>query len=121
MVRYCSTKGTALTFWLKDKIKEDIRQMARAYSDALGLKYKGIRINAQKSMWGSCTKNGVIKINWHLIAAPKAVLAYVVLHEICHLKHRNHSQDFWNLLAEQRPEYRSAAKWLSTHFPQYKL
>jgi predicted metal-dependent hydrolase len=116
-----SIAGFVLTFWLKDKIKEDIRFMAKNYSNRLGLKYKGIKISALKHMWGSCTKGGVIKINWHLIAAPKAVLEYVVLHEICHLKHRNHSDEFWALVSDQMPEYRSAAKWLSNNFPQYNL
>ncbi len=113
--------GINLTFWLKDRIKADIRLMAQHYANLLGLKYESIQIADMKHMWGSCTQSGRVKINWHLVAAPKAVLEYVVLHEICHLKHRNHSDEFWALVAMHMPAYTSAERWLRTHFPEYKL
>jgi predicted metal-dependent hydrolase len=116
-----SVAGMALKFWLKDRVKVDVRFMAKYYSNMLGLKYQDVKIEALSHMWGSCTKGGVIKINWHLIAAPKSVLEYVVLHEICHLKHRNHSDEFWALVLKKMPQYRLAAKWLQTHSPEYQL
>lgn len=113
--------GLELTFWLKDRLKEDARQIAKRYSQALNLKCKGIRIGTPSKLWASCTKTGLIKVNWHLIAAPKPVLEYVILHEVCHLKHRNHSNEFWALLASQMPDYTSRKKWLETMNPTYSL
>jgi predicted metal-dependent hydrolase len=116
-----SSVGLELTFWLKDRLKEDARRMARHYCQALGVKYKGIRIGTPAKLWGSCTKQGVITLNWHLIAAPKAVLEYVVLHEVCHLKHRSHSKEFWALLTSQMPDYIARKKWLEAMNSTYCL
>ena len=106
-----------LGFWLKDRLKADAVQFAKDFSQKLGLKYKVISVIKTPSLWGSCTKHGTIKLNWHLVAAPKSVLAYVVLHEICHLKHRNHSKEFWTLLASQMPDYEIRKKRLEVMKP----
>ena len=116
-----SSIGLELTFWLKDRLKEDARQMAKHYCQLLGLKYRGIRISTPAKLWGSCTDKGIITLNWHLIAAPKTVLEYVVLHEACHLKHRNHSKDFWGLLASKMPDYAAKKKWLENMNSTYGL
>ena len=113
--------GLELTFWLKDRLKEDARQMTKQYCQVLGIKYKGIKIGAPARLWGSCTLKGVITLNWHLIAAPRAVLEYVVLHELCHVQHRNHSKEFWALLASHMPDYAIRKRWLETSHPQYSL
>ncbi len=106
-----------MIFWLRDRLKTDAIHFAKVYSQKLGLKYRALSIVKTPSLWGSCTKSGTIKLNWHLVAAPKSVLAYVVLHEICHLKHRNHSKEFWALLASQMPDYEVKRKWLETQNP----
>ncbi|MDE3016457.1 MAG: M48 family metallopeptidase [Pseudomonadota bacterium] len=116
-----SSVGLELTFWLKDRLKEDARQMAKHYCQVLGLKYRGIKITAPAKLWGSCTKQGIITLNWHLIAAPKAVLEYVVLHEVCHLKNRNHSNEFWALISSLMQDYAARKKWLETSNPSYSL
>lgn len=58
-----------------------------------------------KKRWGSCTVKGTIRLNTELIKAPTACIAYVIIHEMCHLKHLNHSQAFFNLLASKLPDY----------------
>jgi len=116
-----SCVGLELTFWLKDRLKEDARHMAKRYCQTFELKYQGIRIGAPEKLWASCTKKGIITLNWHLIAAPKPVLEYVVLHEACHLKYRNHSKEFWVLLASQMPDFSARKKWLENMNPSYAL
>lgn len=108
--------GLELKFWLKDRLKEDARHLARGYCDRLGLTYRGITLMTSEKLWGSCTQRG-IALNWHLIAAPKSILEYVVLHEVCHLKYRNHSEMFWTLLASQMPDYAVRKKWLECQNP----
>ena len=56
-------------------------------------------------MWGSCGQNRQIDLNWHLIFAPKPVLEYAVVHEMCHLKHRNHESEFWDLVGRLLPDW----------------
>jgi predicted metal-dependent hydrolase len=54
-----------------------------------------VRIKDQKHVWGSCGPDRIVNLNWHLIFAPKTVLEYAVVHELCHLRHRNHDRSFW--------------------------
>lgn len=72
-----------------------------------GLKPDLWRIRNIKSAWGSCSNKKIITLSLNLIQKREEVIEYVVLHELCHLKHMNHSKDFWNLVASYMPEYKS--------------
>lgn len=74
-----------------------------------------IKVKQQKRRWGSCTARDDIYINWTLILAPVFVLKYVVLHECCHLIHKNHGSRFWNKVALLMPEYEKAEQWLKQY------
>ena len=63
------------------------------------------RLLRMKKRWGSCTKNGTVILNPELIAAPKDCIEYVILHELCHLKIKNHSQKYYQLLSKVAPEW----------------
>jgi len=113
--------GVLLSSWLKNRLREDVRNLALSYCPRLELNYKYVEVCNLPKMWGCCSKLGHIKINWHLIAAPKSVLEYVVLHELCHRKQRNHSPAFWSLIASIMPEYQQRKKWLDTANPYFRL
>lgn len=102
----------ALRLWLKKKLREDVAVLVKKYGTAYDLKPKGYRVKEQKHMWGSCGQDRVININWHLIFAPKTVLEYAVIHELCHLRHRNHDQAFWRLVRTILPDYEVRKGWL---------
>ena len=95
----------SLKEWMKKKMKEDVTFLVTSYGDKLGLHPEGIRIKEQKHLWASCGKNRIININWQIIRFPEQILEYVVVHELCHLKYRNHSKDFWVLVGSVIPEY----------------
>lgn len=80
-----------------------------------GLKFRAMRLKEQKTRWGSCSKDGNLNFNWKLIMAPLWVVDYVVLHEVSHLRHLNHSKDFWSLVAHYMPDYKKAQEWLKNH------
>lgn len=69
----------------------------------------------QKTLWGSCGKGGTLRLERKLIRAPKPVLEYVVVHEICHLRHRDHSEEFWALVKKLLPDYKDRKNWLDEH------
>lgn len=104
--------GVALREWLLGRAKDDVAEAVRVYSPKLGLAPKGIRVFDMRRRWGSCGENGVLQINWRLVLAPKPVIVYAVVHELCHLRHRGHGEPFWNLLSSVLPEYGSAKEWL---------
>lgn len=82
------------------------------YLQFTGGEVKSIRIKDQKTRWGSCSSLHNLNFNWRLIMAPGEVLDYVVVHELCHLTHMNHSRDFWNMVEKVMPDYRVYRKWL---------
>ncbi|MCM1118263.1 MAG: M48 family metallopeptidase [bacterium] len=85
------------------------------YLPFTGGSYERITIRDQKTRWGSCSSSGTLSFNYRLMFAPPRVLDYVVVHELCHLTHMNHSREFWNLVEEVMPEYRLHRTWLKQH------
>jgi hypothetical protein len=101
--------------WYHARAQQAVRRSVERQQRITALRPAGLRIRDQRSRWGSCGVGGVLNINWRLILAPPAVLDYVVLHELCHLRHRNHSRCFWSLVAQQMPDYDRHRSWLREH------
>lgn len=74
--------------------------------------FTSITIREQKTRWGSCSTSGTLSFNWRLMLAPPKVLDYVVVHELCHFKYMNHSKEFWELVEQVYPDYKSCRAWL---------
>ena len=106
---------SAIEKWLKNRLVDDVLDFVSDYSPRIGIRPGRVQISKLKTRWGSCGKNGDIRINLLLVIAPKPVLEYVVVHELCHLKQRNHSEDFWLLVGELLPDYMKSKEWLMKH------
>ena len=89
------------------------------FGSLLNLSYKRISIKDQSTRWGSCSNNKVLSFSWRAVIAPSEVIDYLVLHEVCHLKHMDHSVNFWGLVSSVMPNYEKYDKWLKLH--GYKL
>ena len=74
-----------------------------------------VTVRNQRTRWGSCSRRGVISLNWRLIQLPAFVSDYVVLHELMHRRQLNHSVKFWREVEQVCPDYRSAERWLKQH------
>lgn len=74
-----------------------------------------VSVRNQRSRWGSCSRRGTISLNWRLIQMPASVSDYIILHELAHLRHLNHSRDFWAEVERLCPEYRVAEHWLKSN------
>jgi predicted metal-dependent hydrolase len=103
---------TAIRLWLRKRLREDVAAYARAHGERNGTKPKSILIKDQKHLWGSCGNDRKIHLNWHLIFAPKPVLEYAVVHELCHLRERNHDRAFWVLVGSILPDWEARKAWL---------
>jgi len=104
---------TQLDNWLQDSLKEDVKKLLNHYTPILNVTPNGFRIGRARTRWGSCGKTGRIMINRKLIAFPPEILEYIIVHELCHLRIRNHSRTFWALVASILPDYESCKLFLN--------
>lgn len=95
--------------------KEYFPKRAAYFRQFTGGTYNRITIRDQKTRWGSCSARGTLSFNWRLMLAPPAILDYVVVHELCHLTHMNHSPAFWQAVEAVCPDYRDSRRWLKEH------
>jgi predicted metal-dependent hydrolase len=98
--------------WLLEKAKYTFEQKTKAYCLELGIKSPQVIIKNLKNRWGSATKDNVLNLNVNLLKAPESVIDYIILHEICHLKIKEHSHHFWDMLHKFMPHYQVQVDWL---------
>lgn len=88
-----------------ERAEEEVEKLLKSYSKKLGVVTPVFKVKHQKRRWGSCSAENVLRINFQLIMAPSRQLEYVVVHELCHVKEKNHSSRFWKLVRELMPDY----------------
>lgn len=81
----------------------------------LELTVRRVAVRNQRSRWGSCSRRGVISLNWRLIQMPRFVSDYIILHELMHLREMNHSPRYWRQVERVCPNYLAAERWLKQH------
>jgi predicted metal-dependent hydrolase len=96
--------------WLLEKARFTFEQKTKAYCLVLGIKQSQVIIKNLKNRWGSATKDNVINLNVNLLKAPESVIDYIILHELCHLKIKEHH--FWDVLHKFMPDYQEKIEWL---------
>jgi len=84
-------------------------------ADVLGVDVNRVTVRSQRTRWGSCSGRQTISLNWRLMMAPIEVSDYVIYHELAHLIHPDHSVDFWQVVADVCPSFKSARRWLKQH------
>lgn len=89
-----------------------IKERISIYSKKLNLYPESITLKEQKTSWGTCSSKGNIYINWKIILAPLDIIDYVLVHELCHLKHMNHSKEYWSLVSTIFPNYKDKRNYL---------
>ena len=113
------TFKASLKSWYKIKFKEIAIPRLNYFSDKYNLKINQVRFKNQKTLWGSCSSKNNINLNYLLVMAPMIVIDYVIIHELVHTVHKNHSENFWNAVEAIMPDYKKAKKWLNKN--GYKL
>ena len=101
-----------LDSWYKTRALERLTDKTNRYAEQIGVSPSGISVRNFKSRWGSCDYRGQLLFNWNIIKAPHAIANYVVVHELCHLVHPNHSKDFWALVGRFDAAFREHRDWL---------
>jgi predicted metal-dependent hydrolase len=94
--------------WFQDEAHRLFGERLNLYAPQVGVSYNSYAISSAGTRWGSCTVAGNIRLNWKLIHYPLALLDYVVIHELAHLREMNHSPRFWAVVGEVFPDYDGA-------------
>lgn len=104
----------------KEMAREIISERLIHFSQFYDFTYKRVSIRNQKTCWGSCSEHGNLNFNYRVIFLPKALMDYVIVHELCHLKELNHSKRFWRHVEKAIPDYKDKKLHLRkmTHIPQ---
>ena len=100
---------------LAEKAAEVLPEKVSRFAQQLGVSYGRITIRSQRTRWGSCSAKGNLNFNCLLMLCPDEVIDSVVVHELCHLKHMDHSAEFYAEVERAFPEYRRCQKWLKEH------
>lgn len=95
-----------------DQTEVLVRKCIAKHSKTVGKTPNRVTIKNQKTRWGSCSSLQNLNFNWRLSMAPFEVLEYIVIHELCHLVHMNHSSEYWCLVEKLCPNYKVHRNWL---------
>jgi predicted metal-dependent hydrolase len=112
-----------LIHWLKEIAKDHLSAKLKMLSEKTTLTYTQVSVRNQQTLWGSCTANKAINLNYKLIFLPHHLVTHIMIHELCHTRYLNHSDAFWNLVAKHdenwqahRREMRQAEQFIPDGF-----
>ncbi len=107
----------SLERWYRAEARVFLGEQLAQLGSLLGVSPGRLTIRAQKARWGSCSWRGDISLNWRLMLLPGFLTEYVTVHELCHLRHLNHSRAFWDMVATQIPDWRERRAGLRAFEP----
>ena len=99
--------ASALEAWFRVEAERVVANRMLHYQRRVGMKPTALRMSNARRQWGSCGPGGTISVSWRLIMAPLALIDYVIVHELCHLRHANHGRPFWRLVGTILPDFES--------------
>lgn len=98
--------------WYRKQAARHIPERVTHFAEQFDLKVEKVRITSARTRWGSCSPKGTLSFSWRLMMAPPDVIDYVVIHELAHTVHHNHSKRFWKLVERWLPDYKERRKQL---------
>lgn len=104
-----------LANWYKNEARRVIAERAEIFAAKMGTTFTGLAITQARQRWGSCTAQNKLNFSWRLVMAPLEVVDYVVVHELAHTKVKDHSRDYWAVVAQILPDYKERRAWLREH------
>jgi len=103
---------TAFKEFYREKAKRRIPERVTFYEDRMGVESKAVKVLDLKNRWASCSLGGNVNFHWKCMMAPPTVLDYIVVHELAHLIHPNHTDAFWSEVDKVMPDYGDRKEWL---------
>jgi predicted metal-dependent hydrolase len=99
--------GQRLLRWLTGRAQDHLGRSLEAVAARTGIDYARLQLRRQRTRWGSCSSAGAISLNVCLMFQPPDVVSYLLVHELCHRRHMNHSRRFWDLVGSYVPDWRN--------------
>lgn len=113
-VNQTGAKNAFIEFY-KDKAHSRIPERVDFYAKKLGLSPKNITIKDMSFRWASCGKSNSLQFNWRIMMAPGKIIDYIIVHELCHFRYKNHTDAFWNEIDKVMPDYPERKEWLKNN------
>lgn len=98
--------------WYKKQAGIVFYERIEHFARQMGIEYQNLKVSSAMRRWGSCTSQNTINLTWRLIMAPVEIIDYVVVHELAHVRQKNHSKKFWLIVENVLPDYKERRKWL---------
>ena len=111
----------AFVAFYTDKGVSRIHDRLDYYAPKVGVKPAGLEVKDMGYRWASCSKKNELSFHWKCMMAPATIIDYIVVHELCHMHFRNHTEAFWNELDKVMPDYRERKEWLKKHGAAFSL
>ena len=105
----------SLQSWYQSRALEKLKEKVSRYERLIGVQSKSVTIHDFKTRWGSCSVSGDLRFNWRIIMATNSIVDYVVVHELSHLLHHDHSEKFWKTIGHVISDYAYRRQWLRTN------
>ena len=98
--------------WYVERARVWLTEVVAGYAARMEVLPSGVRVQDLGYRWASCTKRGDLHFHWKCLMAPLTIIDYIIVHELCHMRHRDHSDAFWNEVDKVLPDYRTKKDWL---------
>jgi predicted metal-dependent hydrolase len=99
------------TFYIA-KALDRVRSRVDYYAPKVGMEPTGVEVKELGHRWASCSRLGKLSFHWKCMMAPQTIIDYIVVHELCHFHHRDHTDAFWNEVDKVMPDFRERKEWL---------
>ena len=98
--------------WLKENALRIFTAQMGVWAKNMGVTFQSVALSSAKTRWGTCSGENKIRYTYRLLYAPREVIDYVIVHELAHIKYKNHGKGFWALVESYLPDYKQHRKWL---------
>lgn len=104
--------SSAVVSWYREQAAEVVTARVNVWATRMGVQPSRMLIRDQRQRWGSCAPDGTLRLNWRVVMAEPALIDYVVVHELLHLRIRNHAREFWDAMAHILPDFKQRRRSL---------